>query len=195
MCMDFCPNGPATGRVPAVPRDDQPVSDDGAYESHLETSVDTRSGPALHHGPPAEPDAPPLRAPAVAALGALVALARADGVRVELEVPATRGEDDHPGWPLCSAQVRFEGGGGVGVFAWSSDGHEQETAAEEAARVTDSVHEGVVEWMPGEGRSTSWPSCPQHPETHPLELVPGSDGDPRPRWRCPRTREVVGPLG
>jgi len=140
-------------------------------------------------------DAPSLRAPAVAALEALVALARADGVRLELQVPAVRGEDDHPAWPLCSAQVVLQGGGGAGVFAWSSDGEEQESAADEAARVADSVHESLVEWMPGEGRSTSWPSCPHHPETHPLALVPGSDADPRPRWACPRTREVVGTLG
>ena len=171
------------------------VSDDGACVSHLEISVDTHAGPARHHWPQAEPDAPPLRAAAVAAIEALVALARTDGVRVALEVPAVRGEDDHPGWPPCSAQVRLEGGGGVGVSAWSSGGEEQESAAEEAARAADSVHESVVEWMPGEGRSTSWPSCPHHPETHPLALVPGSDSDPRPRWTCPRTREVVGTLG
>ncbi|TXR56762.1 hypothetical protein [Quadrisphaera setariae] len=160
------------------------------YSSTLKTSFDTAAGPAVRHGPQADPDEPPLRAPAVAALEALVVLAAADRIAVELEVPATRDRDWPAPWPLPWGWFRVRGGGDVGVSGGGADG---ETAAEEAARVADAAHSEVVESLWAH-RPTNWPPCPDHPTTHPLQLAAGDDADPRPLWTCPLTGEVVGVL-
>lgn len=169
-------------------------SGDG-YWSHLEVTLDTGAGPAAAHGPAAEPDGPPLRAPAVVALGALVALAAADGVTVQLEHSATRGRR----WPsqldLPAAWLKTPDGVETGLMAFDpTQGWAPESAAEEAFRVADTAQEAVLESMPSVGRPTNWPPCPHHPTTHPLALAPGDDDDPRPRWTCPLTGHEVGPL-
>lgn len=165
-------------------------SGDG-YWSHLEITHGTGTGPAAEHGPAAEPDGPPLRAPAVAALEALVAMAAADGVEAALEVPATRDRGWPASWALPWAWFRVTGGGDVGVSGGA--GVDDESAAEEAARVADAAHTELVESLWGR-RPTNWPPCPAHPTTHPLALAPGDDDDPRPRWTCPLTGDVVGVL-
>ncbi len=58
-------------------------------------------------------------------------------------------------------------------------------------RLVDTAHWELVEAMTAFGRPTNWPPCPEHPATHPLQLVAGSDVDPRPRWTCPLTGAVV----
>lgn len=139
---------------------------------------------------------PTLGAPAVTALEALVAMAAADGVVLQLEHPAVDDPSSSAGWTAVSAWVRFAGGAGVGVHAHDPAlGGDAETPAQEAARAADTAHESVVEWMPGLGRATNWPACPEHPTTHPLQLAAGDDADPRPLWTCPLTGEVVGVLG
>lgn len=162
------------------------------YWSHLEIAVDTAAGPAVPHGPQADPDDPPLRAPAVAALEALVELAAVDGVVAELEVPATRDRGWPAGWSSPSAWIYVTGGGGTGLHRYD-DGAESE--AEEAFRVADTAQEALLESMPAVGRPTNWPPCPDHPTTNPLALTAGDDADPRPRWTCPLTGDVVGVLG
>ncbi|MEH3077826.1 MAG: hypothetical protein PGN11_14355 [Quadrisphaera sp.] len=168
----------------------------GWVRKHVETASNTHAGPAVRHGPQAEPDHPPLRGPAVAALEALARLAAADGAVVALELPATR----ERGWPvehpLPSAWWRTPDTVETGLFAFDpANGWERETDAEEALRVADTAHEAVLESMPSCGRPTNWPPCPDHPTTHPLQLVAGDDADPRPRWTCPLTGDVVGVLG
>ncbi|PWJ54586.1 hypothetical protein SAMN06264364_10629 [Quadrisphaera granulorum] len=171
--------------------------DGGGFSKHVDVVFDTHAGPAVAHGPQAEPDSPPLRAASLAAVHALVAMAAADGIAVELEMPATRERGWPASWPLPPAWFRVIGEGDAGLFG--SDGSEsaaEEAArvAEEAARVADTAHGEVVESL-WPHRPTNWPPCPEHPTTHPLQLTPGDDADPRPLWTCPSTGDVIGPLG
>ncbi|WP_163508394.1 hypothetical protein [Fodinicola acaciae] len=62
----------------------------------------------------------------------------------------------------------------------------------QVAAIADKVQEWVVEELWSRSRSTSWPECPAHPHTHPLE--PAADGD-RAVWRCPATKKVVAQIG
>jgi hypothetical protein len=52
--------------------------------------------------------------------------------------------------------------------------------------------EDVQQWLHDTFQDTSWPHCPDHPN-YPLWLD-SKDGD-RPRWRCPATGGLFGPLG
>jgi hypothetical protein len=65
------------------------------------------------------------------------------------------------------------------------------TAIFEAVDVLDVVQEEVIEELWGDGRSASWPECPEH-GGHPLDsaIVEG-----RLMWRCPRDPAIAIPLG
>jgi hypothetical protein len=43
------------------------------------------------------------------------------------------------------------------------------------------------------GRPATWPECPEHPGTHPLE--PDTDGQGSAVWQCPRTQQVICAIG
>ncbi|MBC3760985.1 hypothetical protein ACUN7V_02900 [Quadrisphaera oryzae] len=165
-------------------------SGDG-YWSHLEITPGTGAGPAAELGPAAEPDGPPLSGPSLDAVKALVTLAAADGVAAELQMPATRDRGWPASWSLPSAWLYVAGGGGVGLHRYDDDA---ESEAQEAFRIADTAQEALLESMPAVGRPTNWPPCPAHPTTHPLALAAGDDDDPRPRWTCPLTGDVVGVL-
>jgi hypothetical protein len=60
------------------------------------------------------------------------------------------------------------------------------------AQVADQVQEWAVEELWNQGRPATWPECPFHPESHPLEpaVVAGTA-----LWRCPKTAELVAAIG
>ena len=63
---------------------------------------------------------------------------------------------------------------------------------DELAQLADQVQEWAVEELWSRGRSTSWPECPFHPNSHPLEpaVVAGAAS-----WRCPKTAERIAAIG
>jgi|HubBroStandDraft_6_1064221.scaffolds.fasta_scaffold1268464_1 hypothetical protein len=63
---------------------------------------------------------------------------------------------------------------------------------DELAQLADQVQEWAVEELWNQGRSATWPECPFHPNSHPLEsaVVAGVAS-----WRCPKTAERVAPIG
>jgi hypothetical protein len=48
--------------------------------------------------------------------------------------------------------------------------------------VADQIQEIVIEALWGQGRSTTWPECPSHPGSHPLQAASQSGA---PTWVCP----------
>jgi hypothetical protein len=85
------------------------------------------------------------------------------------------------------------------VMVWTPDGSGTGILVDEAlpdhqqqALVADEVHEAVVEGRWSAGLSTSWPPCPWHPDSHPLE-VRLRDTDVV--WACPRGGRAVCPVG
>jgi hypothetical protein len=63
----------------------------------------------------------------------------------------------------------------LGAYLWDSTGAgtgvslpDASNGSELIAEAADRVQEAVFEALWREGKSTSWPSCPSHPETHPL---------------------------
>jgi hypothetical protein len=75
---------------------------------------------------------------------------------------------------------------GVWVAAGSS-------AAERIVGLAEQVQEWEVEALAAAGRSATWPQCPEHPASHPLEPVVSADGGAS--WRCPRSGTTVGAIG
>mgnify|MGYP000038178270 CR=1 FL=1 len=87
-----------------------------------------------------------------------------------------------------TAWVWGPSGGGIGVLVpW-----EGFTATEALAHLVDQLHDFVLEELAGQGLSTSWPPCPEHPDRHPLVAAAVSD---RVMWTCPVARRPVTPVG
>jgi hypothetical protein len=82
------------------------------------------------------------------------------------------------GWTLGSL--------GVWVAAGSS-------AAEQVAGLAEQVQEWEVEALADAGRPATWPECPEHPASHPLEPVVSADGGAS--WRCPRSGLAICAIG
>jgi hypothetical protein len=76
-------------------------------------------------------------------------------------------------------------GVGIGVNAES-------TMAERVAAVADQAGEWAVEALNRVGLPATWPECPAHRASHPLEPVVIGDVA---SWRCPKTEETVAAIG
>jgi hypothetical protein len=102
-------------------------------------------------------------------------------------VPEVRDESwvDQP--QTASAFLYAADGSGTGI--WITRGL---APATQVAAVADQVQEWAVEALWSAGRSTSWPACPRHPESHPLTAA---EKDGRPVWMCPTTRAVLAEVG
>lgn len=88
----------------------------------------------------------------------------------------------------------------IGVMLWSSDGTgmgvfipAEPIAAEQVARLAEQVQEWEIEELASVGRSATWPECPEHPNSHPLQ--PAADDSNRAVWRCPRSGRVISQVG
>lgn len=91
-------------------------------------------------------------------------------------------------WPDGSTHwVRMPDSSRLGV--WISD---EEPLREQRQRVVETVHDEIVEWLWSAGRSTAWPPCPWHPDTHPLQVEEQAG---KIVWACPRTSEQVAQVG
>jgi hypothetical protein len=78
------------------------------------------------------------------------------------------------------------GSQGIWVAAGSSP-------AEQVAGLAEQVQEWEVEALAAAGMPATWPECPEHPDSHPLQPVVSHDG--RASWRCPRRGLTVGAIG
>jgi hypothetical protein len=90
--------------------------------------------------------------------------------------------DDEP-----SAMLYGHDGSGQGVWVQADD-----ALAERVATVTDQVQEWVIEELWSLHRPATWPECPAHPDTHPLQPIAKSD---RACWICPATRDEIAEIG
>ena len=86
-----------------------------------------------------------------------------------------------------TAMLWRSGGGGQGVSVMTG-----EPRPEQIASVADQVQEWAVETLWQEGRPATWPECPEHPGSHPLQALRRED---RAVWACPRTGELVCEVG
>src|SRR5262249_16234681 len=97
-------------------------------------------------------------------------------VRYEANEDAGRdGREGVHGW-VCGG-----GSGGMGVWVPAVE----TSLAEQVWWLADQVQEWEVEALWRVGRSATWPECPEHPNSHPLQ--PDVDGEDGAVWRCPRS--------
>jgi hypothetical protein len=113
-------------------------------------------------------------------------LRAADAIVPEVRYEAE--EDCGPGY-VCAVigpAGRTVGSLGVRVAA-------ARPAAEQVAGLAEQVQEWEVEALADAGRPATWPECPEHPRSHPLEPAVSSGGAAS--WRCPRSGLAVGAIG
>ncbi|WP_432941782.1 hypothetical protein ACQPXM_34315 [Kribbella sp. CA-253562] len=65
-------------------------------------------------------------------------------------------------------------------------------ADERVVHVADQVQEFVLEELGRLGMPATWPECPEHPESHPLEVRLADGG---PSWVCPKAERTVARIG
>jgi hypothetical protein len=85
------------------------------------------------------------------------------------------------------------------VWLWGYDGtgmgvwiYVARRGAGQVARVAEQVQEWEIEELAAVGRSATWPECPDHPDSHPLDAV--VDGG-NAVWRCSRSGRVISAIG
>ncbi|HEX9034363.1 MAG TPA: hypothetical protein VF834_21160 [Streptosporangiaceae bacterium] len=69
----------------------------------------------------------------------------------------------------------------------------QGSPAEQVVQLAERLQEWEIEELWTAGRQTSWPECPDHPASHPLD--PDLNDSDLAVWRCPRTRREICPIG
>jgi hypothetical protein len=84
------------------------------------------------------------------------------------------------------AMAWYRAGSGTSIYLEHYEG--SQLVAEAAGHVQDAAFEALY----SEGKSSSWPSCPQHPDTHPLS--PASR-EGLAVWLCPTTHEIMATIG
>lgn len=125
-----------------------------------------------------------------AALDAVLAPILADLRAAGAIVPAVRYEAWEDRGPNYVSAFIGPPGESTGTGVWVD---RSESAAAELARLADQVQEWEVEELAAQGRPATWPQCPEHPNSHPLEPVAGADDAAV--WRCPRSQRVAGLIG
>jgi hypothetical protein len=108
---------------------------------------------------------------------------------VRYEAHADEGRDGREG-----VHAWIKGDDTSGWDVWTPT--EESSPAEQVWWLGQQVQEWEIEELWHEGRSTTWPECPEHPNSHPLE--PGIDGGDTAVWRCPISQHIscaIGELG
>ena len=112
-----------------------------------------------------------------------IAASGAIGLDLREEARADRGDGIVCAWASAADGI-------TGVDIWVAL---ESSVAERVAELAEQLQEWEVEELPAVGRSASWPECPEHPNSHPLEpVVAGEDGAV---WRCPRSGDVICAIG
>jgi hypothetical protein len=63
---------------------------------------------------------------------------------------------------------------------------------ERLVHVADQVQDFVLEELGRLGLPATWPECPEHPASHPLNAVLAPSG---PRWQCPKSSNNISMIG
>jgi hypothetical protein len=122
-----------------------------------------------------------------AVLAPVLADLRAAGAIVpEVRYAAT--QDRGPDYVCAVIGPAGRAAGSRGVWAGLA-----QSAAERVAGLAEQVQEWEVEALAESGRPATWPQCPAHPASHPLEPAVSADGTAT--WRCPRSGLAVGAIG
>ncbi|HEY6295625.1 MAG TPA: hypothetical protein VIX15_08175 [Streptosporangiaceae bacterium] len=112
-----------------------------------------------------------------------IAASGAIGLLLREEARADRGDEIVCAWASGAGDI-------TGVDIWVALGS---SAAERVAELAEQLQEWEVEALWAAGRSATWPECPEHPNSHPLEpVVEGGHGAV---WRCPRSGAVICAIG
>jgi hypothetical protein len=88
-------------------------------------------------------------------------------------------------WGNDGASLWLWDTGGQGTGVWLGEPEEAPSAA--LFRACEAVQEAAIEAVHG-----AWPECPDHPDSHPLELREAGN---RPAWACPVNGRSVAPVG
>ncbi len=102
------------------------------------------------------------------------------------EAHADEGRDGREG---VHAWIKVDGSSGWDV--WTPT--EESSPAEQVWWLADQVQEWEIDELWRAGRSATWPECPEHPGSHPLE--PDIDGAGTAVWRCPRSERAICAIG
>jgi hypothetical protein len=113
-------------------------------------------------------------------------LRAADAIVPEVRYEAL--EDRGPDYVCAVIGLPGQSLGSLGV--WVAAGS---STAERVAGLAEQVQEWEVEALAAAGQPATWPECPEHPASHPLEPVVSADGGAS--WRCPRSGTAVGAIG
>jgi hypothetical protein len=105
--------------------------------------------------------------------------------RVIVPAVAAADWDDAPG-AECGT-VWWPDGSGVGIRV-----HADDLLCDRIVEVADMFQESEVEALWMAGRSATWPSCPQHPDTHPLQA---EQRNGIAVWTCPTTSAIIAAIG
>lgn len=89
--------------------------------------------------------------------------------------------------PVLSAMVWEPAGSGTGIYI-----DQGLPAVEQIVWVADQVQEVAIEALWFAGRQVSWPPCPTHPNSHPLDAALVSS---RAVWRCRASGDVISEIG
>lgn len=109
----------------------------------------------------------------------LTDLAPADGLVIRFDEYI---DTAHPTIMLC-------GRSGSRVGIWLDN---DLPPGEALAHIAEQVQEMMVEELWAAGRSTNFPVCPEHPDSHPLKATMLGDN---PWWVCPVTSNAVTRIG
>jgi hypothetical protein len=80
-----------------------------------------------------------------------------------------------------------EEGHGLGLSV-----NEGDSPVQRLAHLADQVQEWAVEELWRQGLPATWPECPLHPNSHPLQPAVVDD---KAVWSCPKDAEVVARIG
>jgi hypothetical protein len=89
--------------------------------------------------------------------------------------------------PLITAMAWDPSGSGSGIHL-----SEGASPVEQIADLADQLRDVAIESLWFAGLPVTWPECPQHPNSHPLDPRVVSF---RAVWRCPMTLEVIAEIG
>jgi hypothetical protein len=110
-----------------------------------------------------------------------IAASGAIGLGLREEARADRGDEI-----VCAWMSSVDGITGVDISVSLAD-----SVAERVSGLAEQLQEWEVEELAAAGRSASWPECPEHPNSHPLE----PEADDSAVWRCPRSGDVICAIG
>ncbi len=100
-----------------------------------------------------------------------------------------RDAHDDQGAEVVCAWIRGPDGiSGMGISVRPAD-----SAAERVVELAEQLQEWEIEELWSAGRSATWPECPEHPNSHPLEPV--IYGENTAVWRCSRSGHVICAVG